>query len=67
MGTIFMNTEKSKTNEPNKVVLRLLQRLDLRSSDKHVDLQSLSIYYMWKNIRKQYKDNKLKIIASIEV
>ena len=67
MGTIFMNTEKSKTNEPNKVVLRLLQRLDLRSSDKHVDLQSLSIYYKWKNIRKQYKNNKLKIIASTEV
>ena len=39
------------------------QRLDLRSSDKHVALQNLSIYYTWKNIRKQYKNNKLKIIA----
>ena len=39
------------------------QRLDLRSSDKHVALQNLSIYYKWKNIRKQYKNNKLKIIA----
>ena len=25
--------------------------------------QNLSIYYTWKNIRKQYKNNKLKIIA----
>ena len=40
------------------------QRLDLRSSDKHVALQNLSIYYKWKNIRKQYKNNKLKIIVS---
>ena len=40
------------------------QRLDLRSSNKHVALQNLSIYYKWKNIRKQYKNNKLKIIVS---
>ena len=40
------------------------QILDLRSSDKHVALQNLSIYYKWKNIRKQYKNNKLKIIVS---
>ena len=39
------------------------QILDLRSSSKHVALQNLLIYYMWKNIKKQYKNNKLKIIA----
>ena len=60
METIFMNTENSKTNEPHKFVLNLSQRLDLRVSNKHVALQNLSIYYMWKNIRKQYKSNKLK-------
>ena len=59
----IMDTEKSKTNEPHKFVLNLSQRLDLRSSDKHVVLQNLSIYYKWKNIRKQYENNKLKIIA----
>ena len=58
-----MNTENSKTNEPNKFFLNLLQRLDLRSSDKHVVLQNLSICYTWKNIIKQYKNNKLKIKA----
>ena len=61
METIFM--ENSKTNEPHKFVLNLSQRLVLRSSDKHVALQNLSIYYTWKNIRKQYKNNKLKIIT----
>ena len=61
--TIFMNTENSKTNEPHKVFLNLLQILDLRSSNEHVALQNISIYYTWNNIRKQYKNNKLKIIA----
>ena len=41
----------------------MTQRLDLRSSDKHVALQNLCIYYTWRNIRKHYKNNKLKIIA----
>ena len=43
MDTIFMNTENSKTNEPQKSVLNLSQRLKLRSSNKHVALQNLSI------------------------
>ena len=63
METIFMNTENSKTNGPHKFVLNLPQRLDLKSSNKHVAFQSLCIYYTWKNIRKQNKNNKLKIIA----
>ena len=44
METMFTNTENS-TNEPNKFVLNFPQRLDLRSSNKHVALQNLSIYY----------------------
>ena len=48
MEAIFMNTENSKTNEPDKFVFKLSQRLDLRSSNKHVALQKLSIYYTWK-------------------
>ena len=65
MEAIFMNTENSKTNEPHTFVLDLSQRLDLRSSVKHVALQNLSIYCAWENERKQYKNNKLKIIAPI--
>ena len=60
METIFMNTENSKKNEPHQFVLNWSQRLDLRISNKHVALQNLSVYYTWKNIRKQYKNNKLK-------
>ena len=54
----------SKTNETHKFVLNLSQKLDLRSSNKNVPLQNLFIYYMWKNIRQQYKNNKLKVITS---
>ena len=63
MEKIFMNTENRKTNETHKFVFNLSLRLDLRTSNKHVVLQNLSIYYTWKNIRKQYKNNKPKIIA----
>ena len=46
-------------NEPHKFVLNLSQRLDLRGSNKHIALQTSSIYYTWKNIRKRYKKNKI--------
>ena len=63
METMIMNTENSKANEPRKFILNLSQRLNLRYSNKHVALQNLSFYYTWKNIRKKYKNNKLKIMA----
>ena len=45
METIFMNTENSEMNESHKFVLDMLQTLDLQTSNKHVALQNLSIYY----------------------
>ena len=49
------NTENNLTNEPYKFVLDLSQRLHLKSSNKHVALQNLYIYYTWKS-----KDNNTK-------
>ena len=63
METIFMSTEPSKMNKLRKFVLTFSQRLDLRSSNKHIAFQNLSLYYTWKNIKQQYKNSKLKIIA----
>ena len=63
MEMISMNTENTQMNEPHKLILNLLLRLDFRNSNKQVTLQKLSIYYTWKNIKQQYKNNKLKIIA----
>ena len=53
METIFMNTENGKTSGPNKLVLNLSQRLDLRSSNTNVALQNLSISCTWKNTSQQ--------------
>ena len=36
-------------------VVKLSQRLDLISSNKHVALQNLSIYSTWKKITQEYK------------
>ena len=63
METILVTTENSKTNKQHKFILNLSQRLDLRSSDKYIALQKLSIHFSWKNIKHQFKNNKLKIIA----
>ena len=63
METMFVNTENSKTSELHKFVLSLPQGLDLRGTNKHFALQNLSICYTWKNIRQEYKRNKLKVIA----
>ena len=51
METIFRNKENSKTNEAHKFLINWSQRLDLRSLNKLVALQNLSIYYTWKNIK----------------
>ena len=63
METILVNTENSKRNESYKLVLNLKQTLGLRSSNEIVALQNLSFYDTWENIKQQYKNNKLKIIA----
>ena len=46
METIFLNTENSKSNEPRKFFFKLSQKLNLRSSSKHVALQNFiySVY-----------------------
>ena len=53
-----MNTESSKMNEPHKLVLNLSQRL--WSSNKHVALQNLSIYYTCKVEESSIKTINLK-------
>ena len=50
---IFINTKNSQTNEQHKLVLDLSNRLDLRSSNKHVARRNIAIYYTRKNIRQQ--------------
>ena len=64
MDTIFMNSENSKTSEHNVLVLKLIDKLDLRRCQKTVALSNLSIYYTWKNVKSSSNDNKFKISAT---
>ena len=63
MKTIFIKTENSKINESNKIFLNLSPKLNLRSLNKHIALQNLSVYYTRENIRQHYRNNKLKAKA----
>ena len=63
MDTIFMNSGNSKTSEYHVLLLKLIDKSDLRRGQKIVALSNLSIYYTWKNIKRSYNNNKFKISA----
>ena len=45
VNTIFMNSENSKTFDPHKLSLNLMDKIGLRQKGKCIALSSLSIYY----------------------
>ena len=59
-----MNSKNSKTPDPLRLLLNLADKIDLKRKNKYIALLSLTIYYTWKNIKKSYKNNKLKNISS---
>ena len=63
MDTIFMNSENSKTSEHNVLVLKFIDKLDLKRGQKTVALSNLSFYYTWKNVKSSFNNNKFKISA----
>ena len=46
-----MNSENSKTSEPQVLILKLTNSLDLIIGEKIIALSNLSIYYTWKNMK----------------
>ena len=64
MDTIFMNSENSKTSKPHVLILKVTNKLDLRTGEKIIALSNLSIYYTSRNIKNSYNNNKFKISAS---
>ena len=58
-----MKSENSKTSDLHRLLLNLADKINLKRSDKYVALRHLSIYYTWKNIKKSYKNNNVKISA----
>ena len=56
MNTIFLNSKNSKTSDPNRLLLNLADKINLKRSDKYVALSNLNMYYTWKNIKKPHKN-----------
>ena len=58
-----MITLNSKTNESNRFMYQFTDKLSLKNPNKNIALANLSIYYIWKNIKSEYNNNKFKIYA----
>ena len=58
MDTIFINSKNSKTSDPHRLLLNLLDKTNLKRNDKFVALTNFSIYYTLKN-----KKDHTKIIS----
>ena len=54
-----MNIENSKTSEPHRFKLDLVDKRNLKNPNKNMVLANLSIYYTWKNITAEYNNNKI--------
>ena len=58
-----MNSGNSKASDPQRLLLYLLDKINLKRNNKYVVLLNFSIYYIWKNIKKSYKINNFKMSA----
>ena len=63
MNTKFMNSKNSEISDPQRLLLNLTDKIDLRWKNEYITLSNLSTYYAWKNLKKSYKNNKFKISA----
>ena len=58
-----MNSENRKTSGSQRLLLNLLDKINLKGGNRYVALSNRSISYTWKNIKKSYKIIKFKISA----
>ena len=63
MNIIFMNSKNSKTSDPQRLLLNLIDKIDLSRKDKYIAVSNLGICYTWKNIKNSWKNNKYKTSA----
>ena len=61
MDTVFMSSKDSKTSKAHILMLKLTDKLNLRTGEKVIALSNLSIYYTWKNTKSSYNNNKFKV------
>ena len=53
----------SKMSDPDKLLLSLSDKVNLKWGDKYVTLSNLNIYNTWKNLKRSYRNNKFNISA----
>ena len=58
-----MNSKIIKTSDPYRLLFNLLEKVNLKRSNKYIALLNLSIYYTWKKIKKSAKNYKFKITS----
>ena len=63
MNIIFMNSKNSKTSDPQRLLLNLIDKIDLSRKDKCIAVSNLGICYTWKNIKNSWKNKKYKTSA----
>ena len=59
-----MNSENSEMPKLHILILKLINKSDLRIGKKLIALSNLSIYYTCKNIKSSYNNNKFKTSAT---
>ena len=42
-----MNSKNSKTYDPQKLLINLADKMNIKRSDKYVALSNFSMYYTW--------------------
>ena len=45
MNIIFMNPKNSKTSDPQRLLLNLIDKIDLSRKDKYISVSNLGICY----------------------
>ena len=58
-----MNSENSEGSKSHVLIFDVTNKIDLRRGEKSVALLNLSIYYIWKNIKSSYNNNRFIISA----
>ena len=61
MDSTFINSKNTKTSDSHRLLLNLLDKINLKRCYKYVVLSNFSQYYTFKNIRKWHKNKKFKI------
>ena len=59
MDTIFMNSQNSKISHPYRLLLNLLDKINLKKYE-YVTLLNLDIYYIRKNMKSHTKTRSFK-------